>query len=668
MSAVNSTRSLPRSGAHFAQNSSDSCSDVTRSSGLEDFTQVSNSPLVLPRRVAQELANQAAAGAVIWESMRSFGRPNASYLECGSAKEKRSPAEAPSAQTVATAEVTAENRSHGSVKVASRARRNQLVVYELAEVRAAKKNLSARIADRERSRQRTELLDKMLAAGSIRTMAQPHRDWPAKLDALAQTYPNFAKVVEYLRAEFALRQAGRRPLGFAPFAVHGPPGIGKSVFMEGLADVLRTKFHRVQGETAQHSSCLIGTDKHWANSEAGVVFNALVLDGSANPLIYVDEIDKAGQHAEQSISSALYGLLEEGSAKTFRDVSMPEIRLNASHVQWVFAANDIKRIPAAIRSRWVEFEIPPMGPEDARLVVQSIYGQLVKDFRIRGLEPLADEDVSVLANKSPREMRILLRQAIAKAVLEGTKRVKLGVVFVAKKSEVADLALEEEKKALLHQAGQMYLLLDTVLTALTGAERILHYGVNIMKSGLPFPLNHEYADGTSLARRYPAMFRQPNIGFTFFRGWQPILAGVCVAVDSLLTGKLGEGHGTFAWLQIKEKFGNARLHYRLSKARKQSSRIILLNANQDSGCAPVDWDALVLEVRQLVNAAESATITSCMACGATAQAHANDGWITTFCAEHRASLSDSREPYEMETFWKWVLLPGVDDLPEKAGS
>lgn len=418
---------LRRSGAPQPNDSGPADGRLRRKRKVLDFGPYSpsrNSPVLIPLDVSSDLQIEAETGAVIWESIRRLGRPDAqrAHEECRDEWNDPVPRRGSTVAPVVQAPPAAQPQEKPKK---FRRRPNQVSVYDLAEVLAAKDGLAIRTADKDRNKQRIALLDQMVAAGPFRTLAQPASSWPEQLDALAQRFPNFHEVIEFIRSEFALRTGPGHPLAFAPFVVHGPPGIGKSVFMEALAGLLRTKLHRVQAETAQHSSCLVGSDKHWSNSETGALFSTLVTGSAANPAIYIDEIDKTGDTHERSIASSLYALLEEGSAKAFRDLSMPEIQLDASRVQWMFAANDIYKVPAAIRSRWQEFAIPTMRPEDARRVVEGIYSDLRKQFKCNNLAPLKEADLNMLSKRPPREMQKLLRRGMAKAVLNKSTDVDL---------------------------------------------------------------------------------------------------------------------------------------------------------------------------------------------------------------------------------------------------
>lgn len=115
-----------------------------------------------------------------------------------------------------------------------------------------------------------------------------------------------------------------------------------------------------------------------------------------------------------------------------------------------------------------------------------------------------------------------------------------------------------------------------------------------------------------LIARYPYMFEGRNIGLTFYKGWVSIIANACEKVDSLLGDKK---HG-FRFVQIKEKFGSARLYYEFGDSEGVS-------------------DEQYAGVRDAISEAEGLTNTSCQVCGANVPDDASgDGWIRTLCAEH----------------------------------
>ena len=69
----------------------------------------------------------------------------------------------------------------------------------------------------------------------------------------------------------------------------------------------------------------------------GKVFEALVEGEYANPVIVVDEIDKASGDAQYDPLGALYSLLEHDTAQSFTD-EFAEVAIDASQVIWITTA------------------------------------------------------------------------------------------------------------------------------------------------------------------------------------------------------------------------------------------------------------------------------------------------------------------------------------------
>ena len=84
---------------------------------------------------------------------------------------------------------------------------------------------------------------------------------------------------------------------------------------------------------------LSGASAQWKNAKPGKVFDALVNGDYANPVIVVDEIDKAGGDSQYDPLGSLYTLLEHDTACDFVD-EFAEVPIDASDVVWIATAND----------------------------------------------------------------------------------------------------------------------------------------------------------------------------------------------------------------------------------------------------------------------------------------------------------------------------------------
>jgi ATP-dependent Lon protease len=117
----------------------------------------------------------------------------------------------------------------------------------------------------------------------------------ARLDKLAQHHPNFAEVIGWIEAELAFAKVAGHGLDFQRLLLVGPPGTGKTTFGLELADVLGVPSEVVAMNQRQAGSFLTGTEQHWANTQPGAVFRLLARSQVINPIMVLDEIEKAAK-------------------------------------------------------------------------------------------------------------------------------------------------------------------------------------------------------------------------------------------------------------------------------------------------------------------------------------------------------------------------------------
>lgn len=270
------------------------------------------------------------------------------------------------------------------------------------------------------------LLKGIKRKGGGRALKCLNADWPRALDALQLDFPNFAEVIDFLRGQFSLTSGDSKVLSFDPCLLDGPPGVGKSYFAEELGRLLGVPFIAMRMENAQSNGQLVGSDEFWANSKPGAVFNALVQGDVANPLFFLDELDKAAGDERYNPISGLYSLLEEGTAKSFADLSWPWLEMDAGHINWIFATNLASVLPEPIRSRVRIFSIPSPTPEQSQRIALKLFRQLQRDIPVAKEIRLTWEAVKLISSGSPRAMKKQLREAIGRAVYEKRRRIDAG--------------------------------------------------------------------------------------------------------------------------------------------------------------------------------------------------------------------------------------------------
>lgn len=289
-------------------------------------------------------------------------------------------------------------------------------IYDVKEVETAQ--------ERARSLRSVELeafYNNMLELGSERFLTTP-----ASTDALDPLYedcPNFTEVLDDLSRYLMLSLAGGTNINVMPLLLLGDPGVGKTHFGKRLAAVLGTEFEFISMNALSAGFVITGSSSSWKGAKCGKVAERLVRGRYANPVVLLDEVEKASGSTQSDPMAALYQLLEPETSRAFHDEFI-DVDLDASQVFWVLTANSLGGIPPALLSRMAVYEVPTPTQEQAAAIAQRIYAGLLKELKLGDMEPNLGESVrDKLSHVSPRDMR--------KALLDG-----LGYAVAAKRNNL----------------------------------------------------------------------------------------------------------------------------------------------------------------------------------------------------------------------------------------
>lgn len=283
-------------------------------------------------------------------------------------------------------------------------------IYNVADVERALEDSSAR-----RNEMLQSLYEDMKKTGGVRFIVKPSST--NGLECLYESAPNFTEVVDALKKYMALAIDGNEPMQFTPMLLLGEPGLGKTHFAKHMARVLGTSFEFLSMSSLTAGWILSGASSQWNNAKPGKVAQSLINGEFANPLIALDELDKAGGDARYDPMGPLYSLLEHDTATHFKD-EFVEVNMDASNILWVATANDERSIPEPILNRMDVYVIERPDHDASVKIARSIYREILEQHSwVFEAEPCADV-LECLAEEAPRDMRKILMDAFGNAKLD----------------------------------------------------------------------------------------------------------------------------------------------------------------------------------------------------------------------------------------------------------
>lgn len=269
-----------------------------------------------------------------------------------------------------------------------------------------------------------KMMDDLLARGETRLVGLK-RDWPARITQMRSDMPHLSKVIDRIEACCALAAFTRQPLRIPPLLLVGPSGVGKTHFAKRVADLMGVPTFIYALESAETVSTLTGSEKHWSNSEAGQLFRLIVQGEFANPLVVLDELDKASSGGSRyRPASALHAVLEPSTAQQLRDKCI-DLTFDASYTVYIATANRLSTIDASLVSRFEIFHVDAPRPRAAVSIARAVGQQILQELKLthRFDAPTGEVVQQLALLGSPRRMHKVLGAAIGRAFIGGRTRV-----------------------------------------------------------------------------------------------------------------------------------------------------------------------------------------------------------------------------------------------------
>ena len=163
----------------------------------------------------------------------------------------------------------------------------------------------------------------------------------------------------------------------------GPPGVGKTTLAKSIARSLNKKFVKISVGGVSDEAEIVGHRRTYLGANPGKIIQSMKQAGVNNPVFLIDEIDKLTKDYHGDPASALLAVLDTEQNKTFCDNYIEE-EFDLSNVLFILTANDITKIPNALKDRLEIIELSSYTNYDKKEICKKyLIPKLFKQYKIR---------------------------------------------------------------------------------------------------------------------------------------------------------------------------------------------------------------------------------------------------------------------------------------------
>ena len=210
------------------------------------------------------------------------------------------------------------------------------------------------------------------------------------------------------------RRHGVLRLGMAPILLVGPPGTGKTRFVQRLGELLDTPNTVINLAGMTDVKLLKGVTRGWASNRTSRVVEFIQQTKVPNPIFILDEIDKArpatGNGGDPQ--DALLDLLEPGNARRYQDVYLMT-ECDLSHCVYIATSNSLSALSEPLLSRLRPVLFPAPRPEYSGVILKGVMRDMEQTWNLPpGALTVTSRQAALLHGLSPREMRRALLELL----------------------------------------------------------------------------------------------------------------------------------------------------------------------------------------------------------------------------------------------------------------
>lgn len=204
------------------------------------------------------------------------------------------------------------------------------------------------------------------------------------------------RILEYLATMQLMQRQGEDVVARSPILLFvGLQGIGKTTLAISIADAMGRKFVRIAMGAIGSVLELRGRSKVFPEAEPGQIIKALIKTGVKNPVILLDEIEKASGEAglRADVMATLLEILDPAQNIEFRDhyVDFP---VNLSDVMFICSANNLGTLSTALLDRMEVIKVSSYtDPEKIAIARDYLLPKVIAKSGLRPDELTIDPDL-----------------------------------------------------------------------------------------------------------------------------------------------------------------------------------------------------------------------------------------------------------------------------------